>query len=53
MDTEQFIHQDWQDGAPAIDAIERLQAIGYDPKDAEQIVFEWIESDLNQGRSAR
>ena len=44
MDSEQTIYDDFaQHGLTLIDAIARLERIGYEPKEAEQLVNEWAD----------
>lgn len=38
---EQIEHEFKADGLSSIDAIERLERIGFSPKDAEALVDEW------------
>lgn len=43
-DTDQTIFEEFARGDLGLfDAIERLQAIGHEPKEAERIVSEWAE----------
>lgn len=44
MDSEDAVFQEFVSGdLQSIDAIERLQKLGHQPKDAERLVDEWIE----------
>jgi hypothetical protein len=45
MDSEEAIYRAFQfEGLSLLDAIERLQKIGYEPKDAESVVDEWADA---------
>lgn len=56
MDSESAILKEFLEGGLAfLDAVERLQSLGYDPKEAEQMVDEWAdgaEADHDQDLSA-
>ena len=49
MDCEEAIYEDFANGdLKYLDAIQRLQGIGYDPKEAERVVSEWADA-LDEG----
>jgi len=44
MDSEEAVYRDFRfGGLSLIDAVSRLEALGYQPKDAEEVVSEWAD----------
>lgn len=53
MDTEQTIHDEFANGdLKFLDAVQGLQGLGYDPKEAERVVSEWADALARPARRA-